>query len=396
MNTTIKITKVHILLFVLLIMGMTFSCTEKETAEIKAPKITEIDPEHSFPGEEVLIIGENFRTSVADNKVSFNGKDAEVLKTNGNKLLVVVPQDATSGDVTVTANNLTSEPFSYIVDIPIIPTITKIEPNSGNIGDTVIITGTDFSTVPEENIVSFNGGRAIVIESTETTIKTTVPNDASTGDVTVTRDGTSNGVLFTVTTPIETLTVTIEDDNDDVEEGESNGFMALTSSDLELCEFDTWKGDGTNSQGYQTVGIRFNNISIPKSATILSATIQFTTDATGAEPIQMEIYCENVGNAAPYTEDAYNLTGRPKTSVKAVWDIPEWENVGDAGDAQKTVDLAAVVQEIINRNDWAEGNSINFILVPTKTSPTQDGHGGREAEAGPGDDAATLTITYQQ
>jgi len=126
----------------------------------------------------------------------------------------------------------------------------------------------------------------------------------------------------------------------------------------------------------------------------LSVAIQFTTDDVGAEPVQMTIYGENVGNASPYTEDAYNVSSRPKTTAKAVWDIPEWVNVGDAGDAQKTVDLKDIVQEIVNRSDWAAGNSINFIMVPTVYLSTSSG--GREAEAGVGDDSATLIITYQE
>ncbi len=48
----------------------------------------------------------------------------------------------------------------------------------------------------------------------------------------------------------------------------------------------------------------------------------------------------------------------------------------------------------MNRADWANGNSINFIMVPTVYLSTSSG--GREAEAGVGDDSAILTITYQE
>jgi len=234
MKKSIFIKKEFLLLFLLALLFVVPACDDTEDVVIPAPVITQIDPDHSFANTEVTIIGENFRTSVKDNKVTFNGKEAEVISSTGNELNVIVPETASTGDVVVTANNLSSEPYKFTVDIPIIPTITSIEPDSGNIGDTVIITGTDFSTTPEENIVSFNGGIATVLESTETMIKTTVPNDASTGEVTVTRDKPSNGVMFTVTTPIESLTVLISDENDDVEEGGENGAMALSSSDLEL------------------------------------------------------------------------------------------------------------------------------------------------------------------
>jgi len=390
----IKIIKnVAVILLTVILIGFGFSCEDTVDATIENPTITKIEPEHSFANAEVTIFGANFRTSIADNMVTFNGVEADIISSEGNELTVKVPEGASTGDVVVTTNNLTSNSYVFTVDIPIIPTISSIAPSSGNIGDEVIITGTNFSTVPEENIVSFNGGKATVTASTETTITTSVPATASTGNVTVTRDGESNGVLFTVTTATENLTVAISDENDDVEEGSINGAMALKSSDLELGEYDTWEQNGV-AQGNQTIGLRFNGISIPASATILTASIQFTTDDTGADAVQMTIYGENVGDASPYTEDAYNVSNRAKTTSSAVWDIPEWVNVGDAGDAQKTAELKDIVQEIVNRADWASGNSINFIMVPTKFISSS--HGGREAEAGVGSDSATLTITYQE
>ncbi len=394
MKKIVTISKKSFILYISLIMSLILgSCKEENKVEILAPTITEISPASGFVGTAVTIFGANFRTSIADNEVSFNGTVATVVSSDGISLDIIVPDAATTGDVTVTTNGQTSVGSLFTVEIPIIPTITSIDPTSGEIGAVVTITGTDFSTTPEENIVSFNGGRATVTASTETTITTTVPATASTGDVTVTRDRESNGVLFTVTTPIYSITIPISDDDDDVEEGSENGAMALTSSDLELGEYDTWTQDGV-AQGNQTIGLRFNGISIPASATILSATIQFTTDNTGAEAVQLTIYGENAGNAGPYTEETYNVSNRAKTTSKAVWDIPEWIDTGDAGDAQKTAELKDLVQEIVNRADWANGNSINFIMVPTVYLSTSSG--GREAEAGVGDDSAILTITYQE
>jgi len=299
------------IILALLFIGFGYSCGETEDVVIPAPVITQMDPELAPANAEVTIIGENFRTSVKDNKVTFNGIEAEIVSSTGNKLKVIVPATASTGDVVVTANNLSSEPYKFTVAIPV----------------------------------------------------------------------------------NESLKVLISDENDDVEEGGENGAMALSSSDLELGEYDTWEQDGV-AQGNQTIGLRFNNITIPQSAKILSVAIQFTVDDTGAEPVQMTIYGENVGNAEPYTTEAYNVSNRPKTTAKAVWDIPEWVNVGDAGDAQKTVDLKDIVQEIVNRSDWAAGNSINFIMVPTVYISSS--HGGREAEAGVGDDSATLIITYEK
>lgn len=86
---------------------------------------------------------------------------------------------------------------------PCAPTITNLSPSSGSVGTTVTITGTNFSSTPADNVVSFNGVVAVVTASTSTSITTTVPSGATTGPVSVTVEaytGTSSGV-FTVTTP---------------------------------------------------------------------------------------------------------------------------------------------------------------------------------------------------
>lgn len=379
------------------VIGLLWMCSEEEyNPGIQAPIITEIGPNVAFAGSEVIIYGSNFSSAAAENAVSFSGTEGTVIRTTTLEITAVVPSGATSGEVTVTANNLTSAGFPFTVAIPIVPTITSIVPSSGDIGEVVSITGTNFSTTPEDNIVSFNGGIATVTESTETTITTTVPATASTGDVTVTRDGESNGILFSVTTPVYTVVVLLADDADDAEEGELNGKLTITSSDLELGEYDTWTQDGVE-QGLQTIGVRFSSVDIPESAIILAASIQFTADNTGADPVQLTIFGENAANAISYSEDIYyDITSRSKTVESAVWDIPEWPDTGDAGPAQQTVDLASIVQAIVSRGDWVTGNSIAFIFEHSGPSiGVTSSSGGREAEAGPGDDAATLTIIYQ-
>ena len=107
----------------------------------------------------------------------------------------------------------------------------------------------------------------------------------------------------------------------------------------------------------------------------------------------MTIYGENIGNSPAFEEVLYNVTSRTKTNANAVWDVPEWVEAGDAGEAQKTVDLSGIIQEIINRGDWSSGNSLSIIMEPT--IGVAESSGGREAEADVGDDAATITIIYQ-
>ena len=198
-----------------------------------------------------------------------------------------------------------------------------------------------------------------------------------------------------------TITVTIANEADDAEEGE-NGLMANESSDLELGRWDDWTQNDT-AQGVQIIGIKFDTIPITKGSTISAASIQFTADNTGADPVQLTIFGENVANPESY-KDAdlnpedhfFNITTRPKTLESVVWDVPEWPNTGLAGPDQATPDIAAIVQAIVDRDDWASGNSMAFILEHSGPSiGVTSSSGGREAEAGPGDDAPTLIVTYE-
>lgn len=72
------------------------------------------------------------------------------------------------------------------------PTITSFSPASGPVGTTVIITGTNFSTTPSDNIVTFNGTTATVTASTATTITISVPAGATTGPISVSVAGNTS------------------------------------------------------------------------------------------------------------------------------------------------------------------------------------------------------------
>ncbi len=235
--------------------------------------------------------------------------------------------------------------------------IISLIDNSDSEGNRDII-----ASLPEGQGYSENNRRAVTI--------TIVDDDASAG----------------------TIIAAISDSADDVEEGET-GAMSLDSSDLEFGEFDT---SGTPDQGVQTIGLRFNEIGIPANATITEASIQFTADNIGADPVELTIFGEKTGNSAPFTTDDFNLTSRAKTTSNVIWTIPEWVAVGDELEVQRTVDLSAIVQEIVNDPDWGADNSLTFIMVHTGVSANATkSDGGREAETFDGSAAPVLTISYE-
>ncbi len=105
-----------------------------------------------------------------------------------------------TGGIGVTAGDSVESVYGE-VRAPHIRALTDVPPglvpSTGGQGTRVVINGENFSPVPDDNKVSFNGAAAPVEHASETELVVTVPEFASSGDVTVTVAGRrSNGVHF--------------------------------------------------------------------------------------------------------------------------------------------------------------------------------------------------------
>ncbi|MFQ6034679.1 MAG: hypothetical protein ACE5NM_02385, partial [Sedimentisphaerales bacterium] len=173
----------------------------------------------------------------------------------------------------------------------------------------------------------------------------------------------------------------ITDDMDDVEQ--QPGRMYMDSSDLEIL-------DG------QIIGLRYPNVRIPQGVLVVEAWIQFQVDETkgGTQPVSVLIDGELSPNAPKFVStDLTNVSDRPRTEAKVVWNVPPtWTTVGARGPDQRTPDISSIINEIVNQPGWVSGNALVLILGPDPDNPTQQYT--RCAEAGPGDDSATLHIEY--
>lgn len=161
-----------------------------------------------------------------------------------------------------------------------------------------------------------------------------------------------------------------------------NGYPYMTSSDLELI----------NDNGDQEVGIRFASLDVPAGATIVNAYIQFTADNSDSGETNLTVHVENSVNPVTYSGDVLNdVSGRPKYAESVDWiAVPAWSQ-GLAGLEQRTPDLSALVQHIVDAEGWSFGNAINFIIT---------GSGEREAESFENDEsdpslAPKLVVSYQ-
>jgi hypothetical protein len=181
------------------------SCKEDEPAATVA--MSGFTPTSAFAGETVTITGANFSTLPGDNLVMINGIAATVSSATHTTLKIIVPTQATSGRISVTVNDNTAISASDLTVLQI--TITEFSPASGIPGTTVVIGGANFSNLPLNNQVSFNGVTATVLTATQTQLTVKVPESATTGKITVTIAGstaTSQGDFSVLQTVIAGFT----------------------------------------------------------------------------------------------------------------------------------------------------------------------------------------------
>ena len=141
--------------------------------------------------------------------------------------------------------------------------------------------------------------------------------------------------------------------SDDAEE--ASGSVDLASSDLELVQ------DGLS---VQTVGMRWTSVAIPRNAVITAASIQFVARESRSEATSLTLRAQASDNAPAFTATSLNLSSRARTTASRAWSPVAW-NAGEAGANQRTPDLAAVIQEVVNRSGWASGNAIAIIVSGT-------------------------------
>jgi hypothetical protein len=156
--------------------------------------------------------------------------------------------------------------------------------------------------------------------------------------------------------PLTIFEVRVAASSDDAEE-HASGRVGVNNNDLELV-FD---------KVIQTVGMRFNGISVPKRANIISAYIQFQADEIHSMDTTLTIYGQADGNPLTFVNSNGNITNRTPTTADVEWTPDPWINKGDAGSDQQTEDISSIVQEIVNQEDWLIGNSLVIIISGTDT-----------------------------
>lgn len=114
---------------------------------------------------------------------------------------------------------------------------------------------------------------------------------------------------------------------------------------------------------HQRIGLRFQNVNVPRGATITNAYIAIVPSQTNAPDVglPLEIRLEDSANAAPFSSTTGDLTSASTVSTVVSWVADDW--VEDQ--TVQTPDLSSQIQQVTNRSDWCGGNDLAFYIEPS-------------------------------
>jgi IPT/TIG domain len=361
--------------------GVTFTVTTP------APSITTLNPSSAVAGTPVTITGTNFGASPGTSTVTFNGTAGSPTNWSATSIVVPVPVGATTGNVVVTVGGAPSNGVNFTVAISS-PSITTLNPNSGIVGTSVTITGTNFGATQGTSTIKFNGTTATPTGWSATSIVVPVPTGATTGNVVVSVGGiASNGVNFTVTVPAPNITtlsptsgivgtsVTIAGSNFGATQGTStvkfNGTTGVPTSWNATSIVVPVPGGATTGNVVVTVGgVASNGVNFTVSTPAPSITTLNPT--TGSAGTSVTITGTNFGATQGTSTVTFNgTTGTPTswTATSIVVPVPSGAATGNvvvtvggvaSNGVSFTVSSLAPTIALINPTSGLVGTSITI------------------------------------
>lgn len=187
-------------------------------------------------------------------------------------------------------------------------------------------------------------------------------------------DAYTPGVLLTVPTPTE-VRATVDRVRDDA--NEEPGALRRGAARLDLG----WAGTLPTITGVRVA------LDVPAGATIVSAHLQVTAAQPGTGLAAVSLTAEDTGDAPKISATPGTLRGRTRIPAAVTWSIDDWLESGARGEAQRSPDLASILQHLVDRPDWKSGNHMLLLL---------EGAGKRSAHAFQtgSTEAPTLVVEY--
>lgn len=166
------------------------SCGDDEGGDgAKIPVVLSFSPTSGEPGDEVTITGTDLDNATA---VAFGSTEATITSNTATEIVTTVPEEATTGKISVSTEGgvgISEGEFTVIVVGAV--TVSGVNPKSAEVGENVVITGTEMATV---SAVSVGETEATIVSTTETTVEITIPDGAAIGlsSLAIVNDGGTN------------------------------------------------------------------------------------------------------------------------------------------------------------------------------------------------------------
>lgn len=276
--------------------------------EVPSLTLTSLAPPESPVGGTITINGTGFGSYNPFAPVGFaylNGTQMAITSWSNTAITARVPSNASSGNVTVTKYDATSNALSLTIEGA--PAVTSVSPGVGPVNGTVTINGSGFGSTQSVSTVQFYAGtnavgpNAAVISWSDTQIVATVPPGAATGPVGVVVAGVSGPTAnFVVNT-----TVQVTDS------------LANVSSYTSQMQGGPWYYSSSTGSGCSSCTVRGTlSNTLDSTGNVLSHTDElgrvtsFTYDASNNMASQSAQLDANTPVTTSYT---YNSFGEPLT-----------------------------------------------------------------------------------
>ena len=323
-------------------------------------------PSSLVPGEMNIYVADRG----IDNDIDPLENDGIVFELSIPPLANVAPEVDASLDQTITLPNGAVLDGTLVEDdgnpMPAVTTWRQISgPGSVSFADANALDTTADFTLPGTYVLRLEADDGELTDSDDVTIDVTGEADVAFLDVAIAGTDPAD--------PTQS-----SDDAEEVDNETSS--LSRFSTDLDMLY------DRSLDRDNKMVGLRFNSINIPPGSIITNAFVQFHVDEASSDAASFVIQGEAADNPVTFSFGD-KIASRPPTASQVAWSPAPWTTVGEATADQRTPNLAPIIQEIVDRSGWVDGNSIAILI---------SGVGERTAVAFEGDpaQAPSLHVEY--
>lgn len=140
------------------------------------PAVFSFEPSTAEPGQRVTITGNDLSSA---NLVTFNGAEGEIESSSDNSVVVIVPPNATTGQIEITtANGVGRFRENFTVFIDGAPIIDEISPKSALAGEVITLKGSLMNAI---SAITINGIEALDLEVSPEQVVFTLGEDTPFG-----------------------------------------------------------------------------------------------------------------------------------------------------------------------------------------------------------------------